>query len=275
MRLASIIVGLVLVQAAVTAAGQARAQGVLMAQAVKPAETGPLNELTTSEPSAPLTKPSQPGEAARAVEATPPGKSPQPTAAARSAEFGNSDSMLLLQRSGRPDATTDGKAAETDWVVSETTSPVDYAPLVIATIWPKQQMNSGLRGLTISCRARQVSISLRFMDDLDIRRWGAIFIAAQIGDQRSVKQLWGWDEQQGTILTYDGDAVALLQSIPDGERLRLGVGDDKGARHMVTYQMVGLDAVRRRIASACPWPPLQGPSEKRQAMMAPARGGNR
>jgi hypothetical protein len=46
---------------------------------------------------------------------------------------------------------------------------------------------------------------------------------------------------------------------------RLGVGDSKGARHIATYQLVGLDAVRKKVASACAWPPssAQASAEKR------------
>jgi hypothetical protein len=199
----------------------------------------------------------------------------QPTELARQAEAINQASRPLevtkpveMARPVETDllgATANANAAETKWIVSETTSPVDYSPLVSATIWPRQQVNSGLSGLTISCRAKRIKLSLRLMGDLDVPRWGEIRIDSQIGDQRPVKQPWIWDEEQGTILFYEDDPVALLQSIPDGARLRLGVGDSKGARHMATYQLFGLDAVRKKVASACAWPSssAQASSEKR------------
>jgi hypothetical protein len=165
----------------------------------------------------------------------------------------------------RPSATTDTKAEKTRWIFSETTSPVDYTPLVSATVWPRQQVNSGLSGLTISCRAKRIALSLRLMGDLDVPRWGEIWIDSQIGDQRLVKQRWIWDEQQGTTLLYDGDPAALLQSIPDGTRLRFGVGDSKGARHMATYHLFDLDSVQKKVASTCgaPSSTVQASSEKR------------
>jgi hypothetical protein len=92
------------------------------------------------------------------------------------------------------------------------------------------------------------------MGDVNVPRFGEIRIDSQIGDQRPVKQRWIWDEQ-GTILIYQDDPVALLQSIPEGARLRLGLGDSKGARHMATYQLFGLDVVRKKVANACAWPP--------------------
>jgi hypothetical protein len=188
------------------------------------------------------------------------------------------DVTMSIERSGagpekvtRPeaadqsDATSRANAEETRWIVSETTSPVDYTPLVSATIWPRQQVNSGLSGLTISCRAKRITVSLRLMGDIDVPRWGAIWIDSQVGDQHPIKQRWSWDEQQGTTLFYDGDAIALLQSIPEGARLRFGVGDSKGVRHMATYQLFGLDAARKKVASTCAVPSTstQASSEKR------------
>jgi hypothetical protein len=192
-------------------------------------------------------------EALKSMEASRPLEGTEPVKTARPVE---ADS---------PGAAADAKAVETEWVVSETTSPVDYSPLVSATIWPRQQVNSGLSGLTISCRAKRVEISLRLMGDLDVPRWGEIRIDSQIGDQRAIKQRWIWDEEQGRILFYAGDPAALLQSIADGARLRLGVGDSNGARHMATYQLFGLDAVRKKVASACALPSssAQAFSEKR------------
>ena len=131
-------------------------------------------------------------------------------------------------------------------------------------IRPRQQVNSGLSGLTISCRLKRTELSLRLMGDVDVPRFGEIRIDTQIDDQRSVKQRWSWDEQ-GEILVYEDDPVALLRSIPEGARLRLGVGDSKGARHIATYQLFGLDTVRKKVASACAWPPssAQASSGKR------------
>jgi len=116
------------------------------------------------------------------------------------------------------------------------------------------QVNSGLSGLTVSCRGKRTELSLRLMGDVNVPRFGEIRIDSQIGDRRPVKQRWIWDEQ-GTILIYQDDPVALLQSIPEGARLRLGLGDSNGARHMATYQLFGLDVVRKKVANACAWPP--------------------
>jgi hypothetical protein len=234
-------------------------------ETVQPAE--PVKLVETAHPTEVVksAETSRPTEASKRVETASTAEAIKPMEASWPLEVVKPVEMARPVEAELPSATTRAKAEETKWIVSETTSPIDYSPLVSATIRPRQQVNSGLSGLTISCRAKRIELSLRLMDDLDVPRWGELRIDSQIGDQRSVKQRWRWDEQQGTILFYEGDPVALLQSIPDEARLRLGVGDSKGARHMATYQLFGLDAVRKKVASACALPSssTQAYSEKR------------
>jgi hypothetical protein len=225
------------------------------AEAVRPAETSqPMDVAKPVEPAQPI-ETAHPEDAVKTAETTRPTEAAKPVEIARPVE------------ADLPTATTNAKAminsVETKWIVSETTSPIDYSPLVSAIIRARQQVNGGLNGLTISCRAKRTELSLRVTDDVNVPRFGEIRIDSQIGDQRPVKQRWIWDEQ-GTILIYQDDPVALLQSIPEGARLRLGFGDSKGARHMATYQLFGLDSVRKKVANACAWPPssAQASSEK-------------
>ena len=217
--------------------GQPAASLVAPPQSVEPAQP-----IETTEPTTPTAGATLPAQAAA------PMQSAQPAA----------DEPTITEKVDPPNDTintdtVNTKAEETKWVVSETTSPVDYGPLISATIRPRQRINSGLSGLTVSCRAKHIELSLRLMEDVDVPRFGEIYILSQINDQRAVKQRWLWDDE-GIILIYMDDPVALLQSIPDGAQWRLGIGDSKGARHMATYQLSGLDAVRKRVASTCPWP---------------------
>jgi hypothetical protein len=242
------------------------------AEAIKPAEISQPTEVAQPTEPVKLVETAHPTEAVnsaetsrpKSVETTSPAEAIKPMEASRPLEVAKPVEMARPVEADLPSATIHAKAEETKWIVSATTSPVDYSPLVSAIIRPRQQVNSGLGGLTISCRLKRTELSLRLTGDVDVPRFGEIRIDTQIDDQRSVKQRWIWDEQ-GEILIYEDDPVALLQSIPDGARLRLGVGDSKGARHIATYQLVGLDAVRNKVASACAWPPssAQASAEKR------------
>jgi hypothetical protein len=251
------------------------------AQAVRPVETGQSTEsLTAPHQSVELDKPvakAQPTEAspdiapstpaAGKVEGTPPtvgSASPaQPAGPLQGASPEVADDPAITANVDSSNDKVAAKTKETKWVVSETTSPVDYSPLISATIRPRQRVNSGLSGLTISCRAKRIELSLRLMEDVDVPRFGEIQIVSQINDQHPVKQRWIWDEE-GIILTYVQDPVVFLQSIPDGARLRLGIGDSRGARHMAAYQLFGLDVVRKKIGRICAWPTsVEASSEKR------------
>ena len=246
------------------------------AEAIKPAEisqptevakpAGPVKLVETAHPTEAVNsaETSRPTEATKPVETTSPAEAIKPMEASQPLKVAEPVEMARPVEADLPSATIHAKAEETKWIVSATRSPVDYSPLVSAIIRPRQQVNSGLSGLTISCRLKRTELSLRLMGDVDVPRFGEIRIVTQIDNQRSVKQRWIWDEQ-GEILIYEDDPVALLQSIPEGARLRLGVGDSKGARHIATYQLFGLDAVRKKVASACAWPPssAQASSEKR------------
>src|SRR5216683_342117 len=69
----------------------------------------------------------------------------------------------------------------------------------------------------------------------------------------------------GKTAIYRDDPVGLLQSLPDGARLKVNVLDEPGPSHEATFQLTGLDAVREKIAVACKWPPAatKVSSEKR------------
>jgi hypothetical protein len=57
----------------------------------------------------------------------------------------------------------------------------------------------------------------------------------------------------GKTASYGNDAVGFLQSLPEGARLKINVLDRAGAGHEATFQLAGLDAVRKRIAVPCKW----------------------
>jgi hypothetical protein len=223
--------------------GQPTASLIPHPQSVEP--TDPIGEI---EPTKPTVGTNLPAQVAATMQA------------ARPAVV---DESAIAAKVDPPNDNVNAKTEETKWVVSETTSPVDYSPLISATIRPRQLVNSGFSALTISCRAKRLELSLRLTEELNVPRFGEIYIVSQINDQRAVKQRWIWDEE-GIILAYVEDAMVLLQSIPDGARLRLGIADSSGARHVATYQFIGLDTVRRRFEGACAWPvSAQASSEAR------------
>jgi hypothetical protein len=158
---------------------------------------------------------------------------------------------------------TPGKSADTpaqpaapNWIVSETTSPVDYSPLVSAVIHSTPVVKNGPNTLTIGCRGQHTELSVGMGGDFGAPRNGEPQIDSQINDQPAVRRRWAWSPD-GKIATFKDDSVELLQSIPEGARLKIAVSDRENVRHEATFQLTGLVAILRKVGTACTWAPAQ------------------
>ena len=147
------------------------------------------------------------------------------------------------------------KPPNTNWVVSETTSPVDYTPLITAAFRLPSNVKDAPNTLAIRCRGLRTELLVATEGRWRTSRAGEIQVAYQINDQPFVKLPWT-ASADGKTATYKGEAVGLLQSLPEGTRLKLNVFDAPGRSHEATFQLAGLDAVREKIAVACKWPPI-------------------
>ena len=140
------------------------------------------------------------------------------------------------------------KSTTEDWVVSETTSPIDYSPLVTATIrarWSESDKDTP-DSLIIRCRQSHVELLLRIAGAARVAPGSNIQVSYQLNNQSFVKQAWT-ASADGKSASYPDDAAALLSSIPDGARLTIDLFDSSGAGHDAMFQLTGLDAIRRKI----------------------------
>ncbi len=48
--------------------------------------------------------------------------------------------------------------------------------------------------------------------------------------------------------------LELLRSLPENARLKIGVFDRQDLGQEATFQLTGLDSVRKKIGLACKWP---------------------
>ena len=140
----------------------------------------------------------------------------------------------------------------TNWVVSETTSPVDYGPLITAVIRSTTSLQDAPSTLAIRCRGLFTELQVRTEGTWRASRVGEVHVAYQINDQPFVRLLWAVSGH-GKIASYEGDAVGFLQSLPEGARLKINVLDGPGLSHEATFQLDGWDAVRKKIGTACKW----------------------
>jgi len=164
-----------------------------------------------------------------------------------------------LEPSGEMRPETSGKRDDApmpqpDWVVSETTSPVDYSPLVSAVIRSTAGENDGPNSFAVRCRALRTEVSLGTNGAWSVRRGNLLQVDYQIDDRPSIRQQWVL-AADGKTATYKDDAVELLRSIPDGAALKIAVADKDNVRREATFQLAGLSAIRQKVAAACKWTP--------------------
>ena len=157
-----------------------------------------------------------------------------------------------------PNQSTVGSAqnqpADTAWVVSETTSPVDYAPLTMAVINATSSVENAPNTLAVRCHQARTELLLRTEGAWRATRASEVQVDYGINDQPVVRLQWTVSPD-GKTASYKGDAVGLLRSLPEGAPLKISVFDWPGVGQEATFQLTGLDSVRKKIGAACNWPP--------------------
>ena len=156
----------------------------------------------------------------------------------------------LKQRS----ADASSKPPDTNWIVSQTTSPIDYTPLIAVAIRLPFSVKHAPTTLAMRCRGGRTEFLVRTEGTWRVSRAREVQVDYQINDQPVVRLAWTMSADGRTAI-YKDDPVALLQSLPEGAQLKINVLDEPGASHEATFDLAGLDAVREKIAAACKWPP--------------------
>ncbi|MEO6782807.1 MAG: hypothetical protein ABI196_18235 [Bradyrhizobium sp.] len=141
------------------------------------------------------------------------------------------------------------KPPVTNWVVSETTSPIDYSPLVTAAIHATSSEKDAPNTFAIRCRESHIELMLRTEGSWRLSRGSEIQVDYQVNDQSVVRQQWA--SADGKTAIYQDDAAGLVRSLPEGARLKINVFDGSGPGHDATFQLTGMGAIWKKIAAAC------------------------
>jgi hypothetical protein len=149
------------------------------------------------------------------------------------------------------------KPRETNWVVSETTSPVDFTPLITAVIRSQSSVKDAPNEIAIRCRGGRSELMVRTPGKWSAPRAHAVLVDYQINDKTPVTLPWTLSAD-GKTASYKDDAIGFLQSLPQDARLKIAVLDERGSAHDTTFDLAGWDSVRGKLAAACKWAPAAG-----------------
>jgi hypothetical protein len=138
-----------------------------------------------------------------------------------------------------------------NWIVSETTSPVDYTPIVSATTFSTGSSDGSSMRLSIHCRGGRTELVVA--GPTVSRSSGDYVISYRINDGQPV-QLAGGLPSFGTGVAFTGDIVRLLQSLPENGHIAVRISARGGAAQDGRFSLGGLKTVREKLAAAYKWP---------------------
>jgi hypothetical protein len=157
---------------------------------------------------------------------------------------------LLGEMAETPDST---RPQGTNWIISETTSPVDYRPQIAALTTARASSQDAPSSLSVQCRAQHTELIISRTSSWKPATEGEVKVVYQINEEPPVEQPWK-PAETGRSLAFPGDVVRFLRSMPDGGQILVKVYAGKAPPSESTFQLVGIDSVRRKIAAACNWP---------------------
>ena len=138
-----------------------------------------------------------------------------------------------------------------NWIVSETTSPVNYSPIVTATTSSRGGSNGSAMQLSIQCRGGRTELVVA---GPAVSRSSAEYaLSYRINDGQPV-QLAAGSPSSGTGVAFTGDVVRLLQFLPEEGEIAVRLVTRTGAAQDGHFLLGGLKMVREKVAVACKWP---------------------
>ena len=161
------------------------------------------------------------------------------------------DRLECLERLSRNIAPPARPVPEGDnWIVSETTSPVDYAPMVVATTFSRGGSDGPSMQLSIHCRGGRTELVVA---GPAVRSGEDYAISYRVNDDQPV-QLAAGSPSFGMGAAFTGDVVRLLQSLPEEGDIAVRLSTRTGAAQEGHFFLGGLKVVREKVAAACKWP---------------------
>ena len=155
-----------------------------------------------------------------------------------------------------PASTTSAVAPAADnWIVSETTSPLDYTPVAVATASSRAGPDGATMQLSIQCRGGRTELVIGD-PNLTLRAENSVVSYVVNNDQPVV--VAAGTPASGAGVAIRGDVVRLLASLPDRGEISFRVTPRQGATLEGRYALAGLKTLLARLAGPCKWPAVTG-----------------
>jgi hypothetical protein len=160
--------------------------------------------------------------------------------------------LECLDRLSRDIAPPDRSVGGGDnWIVSETTSPVNYTPIVTATAFSRDGSGGPLMLLSINCRGGRTEL---VVSGPTVASSGTDYTISYRVNEGQPVQLAAGSPSFGSGAAFTGDVVRLLQSLPEEGHLAVRISTRSGAAQDGQFLFGGLKMVREKLAAACKWP---------------------
>ena len=137
-----------------------------------------------------------------------------------------------------------------NWIVSQTTSPVDYSPLITATTASGNGAAESEMKLSIRCRRGRTELIVAGPGISG--RGGDYAISYRVNDGQQVQAAAALSAP-GAGVAFGGDVIGLLQSLPDVGSLSVHLVPRMGGALDGTFSLRGWETVRAKLAVACKW----------------------
>jgi hypothetical protein len=160
-------------------------------------------------------------------------------------------------RASRTIAPAHPAASKADnWIVSQTTSPVDYSPVSTATTLSDDSAVEPVMKLSIRCRRGRTELVIAGAGISGRGNDYAISYRVNNGQQVQIAAV---PPSSGAGVAFGGDVIPLLQSLPDVGSLSVHLAPRAGTAVDGTFSLAGWKAVRAKMIAACKW---SHPAEK-------------
>ncbi|WFU80905.1 hypothetical protein QA645_41950 [Bradyrhizobium sp. CIAT3101] len=139
------------------------------------------------------------------------------------------------------------------WLISETTSPRDFSPLFVAKLYPLAPVAADTPGiLVLRCRNEQTEMSLGTNGVWRALRGGEVEVTITSDPAATRPMRWRLAADGRTAFMPE-DPVNFVRGLGGGTT-SISVTDGTGHSAGATFDLIGIDIVRARLASACRWP---------------------